>query len=80
MSNTNGTQALFALIERLAGLGYRLGLLITVGYLMYYGWQYVQSGGRVDQIHKNIGLAILGLALMIASFSIPVLLRSFITQ
>lgn len=75
-----GTAKLLGLIQRLAQLGYQLGLAIAVLYAILLGWRYVQSGGKVEQIHQELLLLLLGVALIIASFSIPTIIRSFIER
>ena len=75
-----GTTGVLTLIQRLAQLGYQLGLTLAVLYLLILGFKYVQSGGEVKQTHQELLLLLLGVALIIASFSIPTIIRSFVER
>ncbi len=75
-----GTTRLLDLIQRLAQLGYQLGLALAVLYAILIGFKYVQSGGKVEQIHQELILLLLGIALIVASFSIPTIIRSFVER
>ena len=76
-----GTQYVLCKIAQLSRFGYRLGLGLAVLYLMVIGFKYTQSkGGDMRATHKEIVILLVGVAIIILSFVIPTIMRSFIEQ
>ncbi len=57
-------------------LFYRAALILGIGLIMYAGAKYIFNKGK--DWHSEIIYIILGVALIIASFSIPVIIFSFL--
>ncbi|MGC8981933.1 MAG: hypothetical protein ACP5JU_03225 [Minisyncoccia bacterium] len=68
----------------LLNIFYLLGMVGGILFLMYAGFKYITSGGKGgkggegSEIHKEILFAIIGLILIILSFTIPILFYSFL--
>jgi hypothetical protein len=80
-TSVSATAKVIALIESLAKFGYALGLSLAVLYLIILGFKYIKGGGKdVSQTHHEIILLLVGVILIIISFAIPTLIRSFIER
>lgn len=74
----SATTQLLNLIKELAKFGYALGLGLAVLYLIISGFKYVQGGGKnISDVRNEILFLVAGVILIIASFAIPTIIRSF---
>jgi hypothetical protein len=65
--------------KELLNIFYFLGMAGGVLLLLYAGFKYITSlGEKTGEIHKEIIFAIIGLILIILSFTIPVIFYSFL--
>lgn len=75
------TGKLIGLIESIARLGYTLGLGLAVLYVILTGLKYSRGGGKdAKEIHGEIKLLIIGVILIILSYTIPTIIRSFVEK
>jgi hypothetical protein len=67
-----------AFVEKLSRLLYLIGLAFSVLMIMIAGFQYVASQGKVSEIHRSLAYIVIGIIVIIISFSLPVLMQSFL--
>lgn len=73
-----GTAKALEFVEKVSRLLYLLGLAFSVLMIMIAGYQYVSSQGKVSEIHRSLAYIVVGIIVIIISFSLPVLIKSFI--
>jgi len=71
-------KALVDFVEKLSRLLYLIGLAFSVLMIMIAGFQYVASQGKVSEIHRSLAYIVIGIIVIIISFSLPVLMQSFL--
>lgn len=59
---------------------YTVALLVSVGFIIYTGFQYVQSGGKVQDIHSRLVWIIIGVSITILAYAIVKALEISLTQ
>ena len=77
----SATGKLIWLIQNLAEFGYALGLGLAVLYILITAFKYTKGGGKgASEAHHELLLLLVGVILIILSFTIPTIIRSFIEK
>jgi len=74
--NREGIEYFICKFIGVINFAYWIGLVLGIGFIMFAGAKYIYTRGK--DWHSELFYIILGIALIIASFSIPVLIFSFL--
>jgi len=67
-------------IEKVLRVVYTVTLLVSVGFIIFTGFQYVQSGGNVKEIHSRLIWIIVGVSVTILAYAIVKAIELSLTQ
>jgi hypothetical protein len=67
-------------IEKVLRVVYTVTLLVSVGFIIFTGFQYVQSGGNVKDIHGRLIWIIVGVSVTILAYAIVKAIELSLTQ